>query len=245
MIWPLDKGAEILKFWQELMLQEPDELYGFFAFLTVPPGAPFPEAFHRQKMCGVVWCYTGPLEEAEAAFNPIRQFAPPAIDFAGPIAYPALQTMFDPLYPPGLQWYWRADYFQHYDDKAIELAIKYGSRLPSLLTGSHIYPINGAAGRVGRSDTAWSYRDANFVQVFAGVDPDPANYEHLRAWAKDFWLALHPYAMGGGYVNMIMDEGQDHVEAAYRDNYMRLAQVKAKYDPHNFFHVNQNIKPAD
>ena len=245
MIWPLDKTTEVLKFWQDLMLTEPDDLYGFFAFLTVPPGPPFPEAFHLQKMCAVVWCYTGPLEQAEAVFKPIRQFAPPAIDFAGPILYPALQSLFDPLYPSGLQWYWRADYFKRYDDKAIDLQFKYGSRLPTMLTGSHIYPINGAAGRVGTSDTAWSYRDANFVQVFAAVDPDPTKNERLIEWAKDFWLALHPYSMGGSYVNMIMDEGEDQVKAAYRDNYARLAQIKAKYDPHNFFHVNQNIKPAD
>jgi FAD/FMN-containing dehydrogenase len=244
MIWSLDKATEVLPFWQDLMLREPDDLYGFFAVLTVPPGPPFPETFHLQKMCGVVWCYTGPLEDAEAAFKPIRQFAPPAIDFVGPIPFPTLQSLFDPLYPAGLQWYWRADYFNRYDDKAITLQLKYGSRLPTMLTGSHIYPINGAASRVGNSDTAWGYRDANFVQVFAGVDPDPANTERLIAWAKEYWLALHPYSMGGSYVNMIMDEGEDHVKAAYRDNYARLAQIKATYDPHNMFHVNQNIKPA-
>jgi FAD/FMN-containing dehydrogenase len=108
----------------------------------------------------------------------------------------------------------------------------------------HIYPINGAAGRVGNRDTAWGYRDANFAQVIVGVDPDPQNNECMTAWARDYWLALHPYSAGGAYVNMIMDEGEERVKAAYRDNYARLAQIKAKFDPHNFFHVNQNIKPA-
>jgi FAD/FMN-containing dehydrogenase len=107
----------------------------------------------------------------------------------------------------------------------------------------HIYPINGAAGRVGKQDTAWGYRDANFAQVIVGVDPDPQKNDHLIGWAKDYWLALHPYSAGGAYVNMMMDEGEDHVTAAYRDNYARLSQIKAKYDPHNFFHVNQNIQP--
>jgi len=197
-----------------------------------------------KKMCAVVWCYTGPLNEAEAAFQPIRQAIPPAIDFVGPIPFPVLQSMFDGLYPPGLQWYWRADFSNRLDDKAIELHIKYGSQLPTMHSTMHIYPINGAAGRVGKDGTAWSYRDAAFAQVIVGVDPDPANNERMIAWAKDYWQALHPYSAGGGYVNMIMDEGEERVKAAYRGSYARLAQVKAKYDPQNLFHVNQNIKPA-
>ncbi len=108
----------------------------------------------------------------------------------------------------------------------------------------HLYPINGAAGRVGAADTPWSYRDAKFSAVMAGVDGDPSNNERTGAWAKDFWLALHPHSAGGAYLNMIMDEGEDRVKAAYRDNYARLARIKARYDPANLFHVNQNIKPA-
>lgn len=92
--------------------------------------------------------------------------------------------------------------------------------------------------------TAWGYRDANFAQVIVGVDPDPRNNERTTAWAKDYWQAMHPYSAGGGYVNMMMEEGEARVKAAYSDNYARLAQVKARYDPHNLFHVNQNIKPA-
>lgn len=244
MIWTLDKAEEVLRLWQDLTLNAPDDVYGFFAFLTVPPGPPFPEQFHLQKMCAIVWCYTGPLENADAVFGPIRKSLPPAIDFCGPIPFPALQSMFDAVYPPGLQWYWRADYFKKLDDKAIALEIKYGTQLPTPYSTTHLYPINGAGSRPNQHDTAWSYRDANFVQVIVGVDPDPANDARMIEWAKDYWLALHSYAMGGGYVNMIMDEGQDHVRAAYRDNYTRLAQIKAKYDPHNLFRINQNIKPV-
>jgi len=108
----------------------------------------------------------------------------------------------------------------------------------------HIYPINGAVQRVGSQDTAWGYRDANFAQVIVGVDPDPNNNALISEWAKEYWQALHLYSAGGAYVNMIMDEGEERVKAAYRENYERLAQIKAKYDPHNFFHVNQNINPA-
>lgn len=243
MFWRIEQASEVLKYWQTLIMNAPADLNGWFAFVTVPPVAPFPEAHHLEKMCAVVWCYTGPIENGPEALKSIREAFPPAIDFAGPIPFPALQSMFDALYPSGLQWYWRADFFKEYDDKAIGLHAKYGSELPTMFSTMHIYPINGFAGRVGMTDTAWGYRDANFLQVTVGVSPDPADNERMIAWAKDYWLALHPHSMGGGYVNMIMDEGEDRVKAAYRDNYAHLAQVKAKYDPKNLFHMNQNIKP--
>jgi FAD/FMN-containing dehydrogenase len=244
MFWPLEKSAEVLQFWQDFMLSAPDDINGWFAFVTVPPVAPFPEECHLKKMCAIVWCYTGALETAEAALAPIRQFAPPTIDFTGPIPFPALQGMFDALYPAGLQWYWRADFFNGYDDKAIDLHTRYGAQLPTMHSTMHIYPINGAAGRVGPQETAWGQRGVNFAQVIVGVDPDPQHNERMIAWARDYWQALHPHSVGAGYVNMIMDEGEERVKAAYGNNYTRLAQVKALYDPQNLFHVNQNIKPA-
>ena len=244
MFWPLEMADDLIRFWQDFILNAPDNINGWFGFVTVPPVAPFPEEYHLQKMCAVVWCYNGPLDDGQAALAPAREFAQPAIDFAGPIPFPALQSMFDALYPAGLQWYWRADFFKHYDDKAIGLHIKYGSQLPTMHSTMHIYPINGVASRVGSQDTPWAYRDANFVQVVVGVDPDPKNNELLSSWSKDYWLALHPYSSGGSYLNMIMDEGTERVKASYRENYERLAQIKTKYDPQNFFHVNQNIKPT-
>ena len=243
MFWPLEQAADVLRYWQDFISSAPDDHNGWFAFVTVPPVAPFPEALQMHKMCAVVWCYTGPLDQAEAAFQPIRQAFPPAIDFAGPIEFPALQGMFDALYPAGLRWYWKADFFNQLSDDAIGLHAKYGAQLPTMHSTMHIYPINGAAGRVGKADTAWSFRDANFSEVIVGVDPDPANDQRTTQWAKDYWVALHPYSAGGAYLNMIMDEGEERVQAAYRDNYTRLAQVKARYDPANFFRVNQNIKP--
>jgi FAD/FMN-containing dehydrogenase len=242
--WPLEQAADLFRVWQDFMLAAPDDIYAYFAFATVPPVAPFPEQYQLQKMCAIMCCFTGPLEEGAAAFAPLREFSPPAIDFAGPIPYPALQSMFDPLYPAGLQWYWRADFFKHFSDEAIEQHVKYAAQLPTAYSAMHIYPVNGAAGRAGSQDTAWAYRDANFAQVIVAVDPDPVNNASMIAWAKDYSSALHPYSAGGAYVNMIMDEGEERVKAAYRDNYARLAQIKAAVDPTNFFHVNQNIKPA-
>jgi len=194
-------------------------------------------------MCGIVWCYPGPLDKAEEVFKPIRGFKKPALDFVGPIPHPALQSMFDPIYPPGLQWYWKADFFNDLSDAAIEQHIKYGSQLPTMWSTMHLYPINGAASRVGKDDTPWAYRDATFAEVIVGVDPDPANKDRIITWARAYWDALHPYSAGGAYINFMMDEGEDRIKATYRGNYERLARIKAKYDPGNLFSVNQNIKP--
>ncbi len=157
---------------------------------------------------------------------------------------PTLQGLFDGLYPAGLQWYWNADFVTDLSDAAITLHLEYAQQLPSVHSTMHLYPINGAAHRVGKNDTAWSYREANFAQMIVGVDPDPASNARTIAWSKEYWRKLHPYSAGGAYVNMMMDEGQERVAAAYRDNYARLMQVKKRYDPDNFFRINQNIKPA-
>jgi FAD/FMN-containing dehydrogenase len=244
MLWPLELAQDLIKWWRDFILSAPEHINGWFGFVTVPPAPPFPKPLHMAKMCAIVWCYTGPLDQAEAAFTTIRAFGPPAVDFAGPIPWPALQSMFDALYPPGLQWYWKADFFKELSDEAIALHAQYGAQLPTMHSTMHIYPINGAAHRAGRNDTAFSFRDADFAEVIVGVDPDPANNERMIQWAKDYWQALHPHSAGGAYVNMIMDEGEDNVKAAYRENYARLAQIKATYDPTNLFHTNQNIKPS-
>src|SRR6266436_7072506 len=127
MLWELDQAPEVMKWYREFITQAPDDLNGFFAFLVVPPGPPFPENLHNKKMCGVVWCYTGPMEQAEETFKPIRGFLTPALDFGDLIPHPALQSMFDPLYPPGLQWYWKADFVNELSDEAIQLHVKFGA----------------------------------------------------------------------------------------------------------------------
>ena len=156
---------------------------------------------------------------------------------------PVLQTLFDPLLPFGLQWYWRADFVKEISDDAIREHVKFANELPTMLSTMHLYSINGAAGRVKSTDTAWNYRDATYAMVIVGIDPSPANKEKITSWAKEYWRALHPYSAGAAYVNFMMDEGEDRIRATYGENYQRLAEIKARYDPHNFFRVNQNIKP--
>ncbi len=246
MLYELSEATDVMKWYRDLIPAAPDDLNGFFAFLTVPPAPPFPEHLHMKKMCGVVWTYAGPQTKAEETFKPIRAFKKPALDFVGPLPQPALQTMFDALYPPGLQWYWRADFVNELSDDAIAQHARFGAALPSMHSTIHMYPINGAASRVGKNDTAWNYRDATWAQVMVGVDPDPANNEKIISWTKSYYDALHPYSAGGAYVNFLMgDEGEDRVKKTYGDNYERLIAVKNKYDPGNLFRVNQNIKPSN
>ena len=197
-----------------------------------------------KKMCGIVWCCTGPLEQANQMLDSIRAYRKPAFEFFVPMPFPVLQSMFDGLYTPGLQWYWKADFVKELGDRAIDLHVKHGSQLPTLHSTMHLYPINGAAHQHSNSDTPWTYRDATWSEVIVGVDPDPAKRELIINWARDYWQALHPFGAGGAYVNFMMEEGADRIRATYGENYDRLAEIKAKYDPGNFFNVNQNILPA-
>jgi len=244
MLWDMDQASDILKWFREFTQQAPEEINGFFAFLTVPPGPPFPEALHLKKMCAIVWCYPGSMEQANAILEPLRRFRKPALELFGPMPFPMLQGMFDGLYPAGLQWYWKADFFKELTDEAIARHVEHGAKMPTMHSSMHLYPVNGAAHRVGPTETPWSYRDAVWSQVIVGVDPDPAKKDVITEWAKAYYDALHPYGAGGAYVNFMMEEGEDRIRATYRGNYDRLAEVKAKYDPDNFFRVNQNIKPA-
>ncbi|MEX1054979.1 MAG: FAD-binding oxidoreductase [Rhodothermales bacterium] len=241
--WHLDRTKEVMQWYREFILEAPEELNGWFAFLTVPPVAPFPEELHHKKMCGILWCYAGHPADADAVFKPMRDLNP---DLYGiqQMPLPGLQSAFDGLYPPGHQWYWKADFFKELSDDVIDRHIEFAHRLPTPQSAMHLYPINGAAHRKGRHDTAWSYREANWGQVIVGVDPDPAKKDVLVEWARAYWEATHPYSSGGAYVNMMMDEGEDRVKASYRDNYERLARIKTMYDADNLFRVNQNIKPA-
>ena len=234
-LWDLEDAPEVLRLYGEFIKSAPEDITGFFAFLSVPPGPPFPETIHNRKMCGVVWCYAGPPERFEETFKPVRGFPKPVFEFVGPMPYPAIQSLFDPLLPPGLQWYWKADFVNDLSDEAVRLHVKHGSDLPTPLSTMHLYPINGAAHRVDGNGTAWAYRDATWAEVIVGIDPDPANNDRLIRWASSYWKALHPHSAGGAYVNFMMhDEGQDRIKATYRGNYERLVGNQDEVRPGQF-----------
>jgi hypothetical protein len=212
--------------------------------MTIPAVPMFPANLHLRKVCGIMWCCSAPAEEAEAATKPMRSVGGPLLDHVTEMPFPLVQRIFDPLLPSGLQWYWRADFVKELSDEAIARHLEYAEQMPTALSTIHLYPIDGQAHRVGRHETAFSYRDANWAEVIVGVDADPSKSDVISAWCKAAFDALHPYSAGGAYVNFMMDEGQDRVQAAFRDNYARLASIKKQYDPENFFRVNQNIRPA-
>ena len=241
-LWPIEKTQEIMKWYHEFINQAPDELNGFIATMIIP-GSPFPDYLHHKQFCGIVWCYIGDMVKAKEAFKPILA-QNPIFENIGEMPYPSVQTLFDGLMPPGMQWYWRADFFNELSTEVSAQHLKYGSNIPTPLSQMHLYPISGAASRVGQEETAWAYRDAKYAGVIVGVDPDPENAAKITKWCKDYWEALHAYSSGGAYSNFLMDEGLERVQASYRHNYNRLTQIKKKYDPNNLFKVNQNIKPS-
>ena len=242
-LWPIEQTEEIMAWYHDFITNAPDDLNGFIATMIIP-GAPFPEFLHNKQFCGIVWCYTGDSAKFDALFKPVRDLNP-VFEHVGEMPYPAIQTLFDGLMPPGMQWYWRADFFNELGPEVSAQHLKFGSRIPTPLSQMHLYPISGAASRVGSEDTPWAYRDAKYAGVIVGVDPDPKNANKITEWCKGYWEALHPYSSGGAYSNFMMDEGQDRVKASYKQNYNRLVEIKGKYDPTNLFKVNQNIKPIN
>lgn len=242
-LYPIEKSREALLLYRDVMASAPDDFNAFFAFLIVPNVPAFPEALRNQKVCGVVTCYTGPQEEAEGLFKPLRDFGP-VLDAAGPLPLPMLNSMFDFTLPVGkLQNYWKADYMNALSDAAIDEYARFGPQVTVDSSTLHIYASNGKAGRVGRTETAYSYRDANFVHVIVAACADSADLPRSIEWVRSTFEALHPHSAGGAYVNFIMDEGEERIRASYRDNYDRLVAVKRQYDPTNLFNQNQNIRP--
>jgi FAD/FMN-containing dehydrogenase len=242
-LFPIERTAEVLRWYREFLPSAPRALNGFFATMSVPPAAPFPEELWLHKMCGVVWCHNGDRESADRLLSEVRAMGP-ALDAVDELPYPAWNTAFDGLYGPGDQWYWRGDFVREIPDEAVDVHAAFGERLPTWKSTMHLYPIDGAPQDVGPDETAWAYRDAVWSSVIAGVDPDPATLPALKDWCVNYWEEQHAYSAGGAYVNFMMDEGQERVQATYGPHYSRLAAIKAAYDPDNFFHVNQNIAPS-
>lgn len=243
MFWEYEQAFEMMQWYRQFSPAAPEDMYGFFALMNIPPAPPFPENLHGRNVCGVVWSHLGSPEQAEKDLADIRRSHPPLFELTGRMPFTTLLSMFDPLLPPGLQWYWKGDFFREISDEAIEQHLKYGSQLPTMLSLMHLYPIDGQVNRIAPDATAFGYRDAKWSMVIAGIGPDPADNESMTNWARDYWAALHPYSAGGAYVNFMMEEGAGRVQATYRGNYNRLTTIKARYDPDNLFRVNQNIKP--
>ena len=238
-------GKEVMRAYREFLPSMPEDMGTFVGLKTVVAGDPFPKEHWGKRACAVISCYNGPAAEGQELMQQLLKVTPPPLfNWMGEMPFPAYQALFDPLFPKGLQWYWKGDFVKTLPDDAIDTHLREAAKAPTQLSLMHLYPIDGAVRRVAKDATAWSARDATWSMVIAGIDADPQKAEQLKSWGRAYWKAIHPFNMAGAYVNFMMDDEADgRVQATYGDNYAKLQTVKAKYDPNNFFRVNQNIRP--
>ncbi|MGH2573006.1 MAG: FAD-binding oxidoreductase [Actinomycetota bacterium] len=243
MFFEVDDAGTVLRFYREFIADAPEEFGGFPAWQIAPPLPFVPESRHGDTFLAFVACWAGPLDQGERVLKPLHDVAPVVAEHVGPMPYPALNSAFDALVPPGLQHYWKANFVTELNDQAIEAHLEHGPKVPAVNSTVHIYPINGACHRVAPDATAFAYRDATFANVIAGMWPDPTQNEANIRWVRDYYDATAPLSEEGGYVNFMAGDDQDRIKANYKGNYERLVEIKRKYDPGNLFHLNQNIKP--
>ena len=243
--WDQTHARAIMQRYREFLPNAPEELGAFIGLKTVPSGAPFPNELWGKRICLLMSCFNGPEKEGRKALAPLLDALPePWFNWMGTMTYPAVQSMFDGLYPKGMQWYWRGDFVKALPDAAIDAHLDQAAKTPSELSLMHLYPIDGAVHRMDKNATAWNCRDATWSMVIAGIDPRAQKAGAVTRWTKDYWDAVHPFNLGGAYPNFMMDdEGDARLKATYGENYARLAAVKKKFDPFNLFRVNLNIKP--
>lgn len=241
--YAIEDAEAIMQWYRDFQVNSPPEFYVFLGLQGIPPTAPFPEEHWNKIMCVLLVAHNG--ANAEAAVNDMRRQLPtPLFDWCGPIPYTTLQTLFDPFYPKGLQWYWKGDFVKSLPDAAIRAHVE-NARKANIFSAMHLYPIDGAVHRKKATDTAWNTRDALWSMVIVGLSPDPADRQSIRDWATGYWRDVHPHDLPGAYPNFMMaDEGEARLHATFGGNYAKLADVKRRYDPDNLFRVNHNIPPA-
>jgi FAD/FMN-containing dehydrogenase len=242
-VFEMSDAPTVMRWYREFQAKAPDDFYIFLGLQSVPGTDPFPPEHWNKRMCVLLVAHNG--AGGEAAVNAIRaQLPKPIIDWCGPIPYPALQSMFDPFYPKGMQWYWKGDFVKTLPDAAIAAHIDHATN-GNVYSCMHLYPIDGKVHRKQRDETAWSTRDATWSMVIVGVSPEPADAADIKTWASTYWKAVHPHNLEGAYPNFMMaDEGEARVKASFGANYLRLAELKQKFDPGNMFQVNHNIRPT-
>ena len=244
--WDIKHAGEVMRFYRDFISEAPEKLGSFVGLKTMPSFDPFPKESWGKRICALISCYNGSLDDGSRVMQPVRESLPkPLADWMSEMPFTTMQALFDGLLPKGLQWYWKGDFVKELSDEAIATHIANASKAPSELSLMHLYPIDGAVHRVSAGAMAWSCRDARWSMVIAGIDADPAKAAALKKWGREYWEAVHPHNLDGAYVNFMMDDEIDgRLQATYGANYKRLAAVKHKYDPENLFRVNQNIRPA-
>nr|WP_315593855.1 FAD-binding oxidoreductase [uncultured Cupriavidus sp.] len=243
--WDASEAKQVMSMYRDFIPHAPEELGLFVGLKTVPPTDPFPKEHWNKRACALIGAFNGPIAEGTKLMDSLLQKLPaPLFNWMGEMPWTAINSLFDPFFPKGLQWYWKGDFVKALPDEAIDAHIANALKAPTPFCLMHLYPIDGAVRRVAADATPWSARDASFSMVIAGISADPKDAEALKTWGRAYWAAVHPFNLEGAYVNfMDADEAENRVELSYAGNYARLASIKAKYDPNNLFRVNQNIKP--
>lgn len=243
--YELDAAPDVMRAFRDYTAEAPRELGGFFGFHIAPPLPFIPEDRHGDTLCVIVASWCGAEERADEVFRPLREAGPVVAEHVGPIPYPGLQSVFDPLLPPGLQHYWKSDFVADLTDEAIGVHMEHGPKVPAVNSAVHLYLVDGAVHDVGKDETAFPVRDARFSLNIAGIWPDPEDNPNNIAWVRNYYEAIHPHSgYEGGYTNFMAGDDQDRVRENYGGNYDRLMEVKNRWDPDNVFHLNQNIEPA-
>lgn len=234
----------MLRFYRDWVAAAPDELMTIVVHRKAPPLPFVPVEFHGKRVVMVICCYAGPVEQGEAVVRPLKRFGSPIIDLCEPKPFRAHQGMFDPSFPHYRWYYFKSCDVPALTDEVIDITVEHSLRIESPLTAFPIWQLGGAVARVGEDETAFSGRNAGFTYNIGACTLGADGFEQEREWVRGLWSALEPYHTGV-YVNFLGDEGQERVRESYGpEKYARLRALKRRYDPDNFFHINQNIPPG-
>jgi hypothetical protein len=235
---------EVLRRYRDFILDAPEELGAIFAFVKAPPLPFLPPDWHGKPAAAVIACWSGEAGRAETALSPLGDLGDVVGSHVGSMPYSAINRLFDPLLPPGLRQYWKGSFVDELGDEAIEAHVEPGSKVPTIESGTHFFPLDGACQRVAPDATAFAYRDVDFATVIAAAWHERSDDASIVRWVRDYDEALRPFSQPAGYVNFLAEEDRDRVPVSYGDNYRRLVHVKSRYDPRNLFRINHNIPPA-
>jgi FAD/FMN-containing dehydrogenase len=243
-IWPMEKSAEVLRFYRDWITDVPDELTTIVVHRMAPPLPAIPAEMHGKPVVIVVACYSGDPEEGEKVVQPMKEFSSPILDLCVPKPFVAHQSMFDPSFPQGWWYYFRSADLAELNDDVIDIVARNAMKITSPLTAFPIFQLGGAISRVDEDATSYSGRNAGHTININATTETEEGFDEGRAWSRNFWEELKPWHQSV-YVNFLMDEGEERIREAYgAKKYDRLAKLKAQYDPENMFRMNQNIKPA-
>jgi FAD/FMN-containing dehydrogenase len=241
--WPMEESPQVLRFYRDWVAEAPDELMTIVVHRKAPPLPFVPPELHGKLVVGVVCCYSGPVEEGEKVVRPVKDFGSPVLDLCVPKPFLVHQAMFDPSFPKGWWYYFRACDVVELTDDVIDVTVDHALRIGSPLTAFPIWQMGGAVARVADDETAFHGRTAGFAFNINAATETEEGFDREREWVRSFWSALAPYQTTV-YMNFLMDEGEERVRQAYgAEKYDRLKALKRRYDPDNFFRINQNIRP--